>query len=234
MKKTLLITAFAASSLSSHAAIITGWDFENAPADLSNSAASFTFASNLGPNSGTASGLHASALTDWTTPAGNGSANAFSSNEWAIGDYYQFTLSTVGFTQVYVSFSQTGSNTGPRDFELQYSTSGVGGPFVDFATYAVSNDSWNSGTPNPISFESFDLTAIGALAGNTDVVFRIVADSATAINGSPVATGGTGRVDNFIVSDAAIDPPIPEPGTALTLISGLGVLGLLRRRSVRA
>jgi PEP-CTERM motif len=234
MNKTLLITAFAASSLSAHAAIIVGWDFENAPADLTNSAASFTFASTLGTNTGTASGLHLSANTDWTTPAGNGSANSFSSNEWAVGDYYQFTLSTAGFSQVYVSYSQTGSNTGPRDFKLQYSTTGIGGSFVDFSSYAITNDSWNAVTPVPASFRSFDLTAIGALAGNTDVVFRIADTSTTSVNAGTVATGGTGRVDNFIVSDTPIDAPIPEPSTVLTLVSGLGMLGLLRRRPARS
>ena len=61
----------------------------------------------------------------WSNPAGNGSAKSLSSNNWATGDYYQFTLtiSDSEFSGLGLSvyrFDQTGSNTGPKDFQLSY------------------------------------------------------------------------------------------------------------------
>ena len=38
--------------------------------------------------------LHASASTVWSNPAGNGSLKSISSNNWSVGDYYQFSFST--------------------------------------------------------------------------------------------------------------------------------------------
>src|SRR5262245_41131408 len=70
---------------------IAVWTFEPEPfldADGLNLAAGPSVTPSTG--TGSLSGLHASAATDWTTPTGNGSANAYSSNTWADGDYYQF------------------------------------------------------------------------------------------------------------------------------------------------
>ena len=47
--------------------------------------------------------VHALAAATYTSPAGNGSQYAFSSNNWSPGDYYQVTLSTLGFTNVSIS-----------------------------------------------------------------------------------------------------------------------------------
>ena len=58
-------------------------------------------------------------------PAGNGSAHSFSSNVWAVGDYYQFQVSTLGQSQIGLVFDQTSSSTGPGNFKVQYSTNGT-------------------------------------------------------------------------------------------------------------
>src|SRR3954468_15672310 len=46
--------------------------------------------------SGTASGSHAT-LAIYSTPAGNGSTKALSSDHWSVNDSYQFAVSTVGY-----------------------------------------------------------------------------------------------------------------------------------------
>jgi hypothetical protein len=212
----LTITAISTAS----AQTIAQWTFEiNTPADLPDSATIGGIAADFGV--GTASGVHASAATDWTTPAGNGSANSLSANTWAVGDYFQFTLSTVGYSGIGVSFDQTGSNTGPRDFDLSYSTDGSS--FTSFATYSLINGGWSSGAPTalPTSY-SFDLSSIGSLDNAGLVYFRLVNNSTTSISGATVATGGTGRIDNFTVS------VVPEPASGALI--GLGLLALVARR----
>ena len=227
--------AVAALSTSSFATTIATWNFESPnPADATNFA---VYPNSIAPASGTgnAGGTHASANADWTTPVGNGSTDSFSVNEWAVGDYFQFGVSTVGFTPIFVSFSETSSNTGPRDFLLQYSSTGIAGPFTTHAAYVVpanaAPNSWSSATPVPAAFFSFDLTGVAALSNNTDVVFRLTDNSTTSANGATVATAGTSRVDNFTVSDEAIAAPVPEPSVALSLLfGGLAIIAHGRRR----
>src|ERR1044072_5605012 len=40
--------------------------------------------------------FHTSAATVWSNPAGNGSAKSLSANNWSVGDYFQFSFSTIG------------------------------------------------------------------------------------------------------------------------------------------
>ncbi len=85
---------------------IADWTFET-----SLPATAGPFAPEVG--AGAASGNHASARPCTAAPSGNGSAHSFSSNNWAVGDYYQFTFNTTGFTGLTLSFDETSSNTGP-------------------------------------------------------------------------------------------------------------------------
>lgn len=226
MNKLLFVAATAAAlSLPAQAVVIVQWDFEGAttPPDLIDSANSPLVAASTG--TGTARGVHAGSATDWTTPAGNGSANAFSSNTWAVGDYYQFSFSSLGFTDLLVSVDQIGSNTGPRDFTLSWSLDGTA--FTPFGNYSVlSSPAWSSTTPNAVHTYSFDLSAIDALDDQSTVVIRLVNNSTTAIGGGTVAAGGTGRVDNFTV----MATPVPEPGALALMLAGLGAVGFLARR----
>lgn len=218
-------TAAFALSLPAHAVTVVQWDFEGSttPPDLTDSATSPSVAASLG--TGTALGVHAGAATDWSTPAGNGSANSFSSNTWAVGDYYQFSFSTSGFTDLLVSVDQIGSSTGPRDFSLSYSTDGVS--FTPFASYSlVATPSWSSATYQPVHTYSFDLSAVSLLDDQASVVIRLSNTSTTSISGGTVAAGGTGRVDNFTV----MATPVPEPGALALMLAGLGAVGFVARR----
>lgn len=205
------------------ATVIAQWTFETSPpADLLNTATSFTFAADAG--AGTASGTHASANTDWTTPAGNGSANAFSSNEWAVGDYYQYTVSTTGFSDLTLLLDHTSSGTGPTAFKLAYSTDGTTFTDVPGGAYAISSASGFSTatevTTSPPRF-GFDLSAINAIENQASVTFRVIA---TAIGTS---TNGTSRMDNVVIGTDPV--PTPEPG-AVGLLAVAGAFGLRRGR----
>lgn len=218
MIKTLLATAavIAPLALPAHAVTVVQWDFENPPADLNNSTTAPSVAASLG--TGTAGGFHASSATDWSTPSGNGSANALSSNTWATGDYYQFSFSTTGYKDLVLSVDQISSSTGPTSFTLSYSTNGTS--FTNFGTYSVlTTPSWSSATYNALHTYSFDLSSLTSLDNQASVFVRLVS------NVTPAA-GGTGRVDNFTVTMA----PVPEPGTTAMLLAGLATLGFVARR----
>lgn len=183
------------------------WTFETTAPVLNNSMAITNLLAELGlqANVAVASGFHASADTDYSSPAGNGSSKSFSSNTWAVGDYYQFVVSTTGFSDIAVSWDQTGSSTGPGDFALEYSTDGTN--FTSLPNYSIVK----SVTPNIIYEDAttgagwmtnkratntsltYDLSTITTLNGLTSVTFRITCKTA------PSAAGGTGRLDNVKV-----------------------------------
>ena len=179
------------------------WSFESLAAFSTSGATYAGPAATIGLNAvgSSVSANHASVTSGWSNSDGNGSLTSLSGNYWALGDYYQFQASTLGFSTVYVSADQTGSNTGPRDFQLSYSTDGIN--FTNFGSvYSLSNTtSWSTTIYKPEHTRSFDLSSITAIAGQPMVYFRLVCASNTSISGvSPLGTGGTSRVDNFSVS----------------------------------
>jgi hypothetical protein len=179
------------------------WSFESLAAFSTSGATYSGPAATIGLNTAgsSVSANHASATSGWSNSGGNGSLTCLSGNYWTMGDYYQFQSSTLGFSTVYVSVDQTGSNTGPRDFQLSYSTNGTS--FTNFGSvYSLSNTtSWSTTIYKPEHTRSFDLSSIPEIAGQPMVYFRLVCASNTSISGiSPLGTGGTSRVDNFSVS----------------------------------
>jgi hypothetical protein len=220
-----------------HAALTTNADFTFENLGGSSASTSITAAS-VGPfaaeiGTGSAFGVHALATSVYSTPAGNGSAKSFSSNGWAIGDYYQFSVPTTGIQGIILSFDQGSSSTGPHSFNLLYS-SDAGGSFQTFGSYAVISSvtstnsvgsvttNFSGGTsPNPIFSQLFDLSSITALDNNAGDIFRLV-DLVS------VASAGTDRIDNVVVAGSAV----PEPATlSLLTISAAGLL--LRKRSAK-
>ena len=217
MKKALATFALVALAAVAQAQVISQWTFESAPpADLNNNTQGPSVAADVG--NGTATGVHANANTDWSTPTGNQSANSFSAQTWTANDYWQFSLSTVGFTDIFVTVGQTRSSTGPASWEFQYSSNG-GTNFSTLTAYTVPEDSWSTGSFDSTSEFTFDLTGVTALDNNANVVFRLV-------NLSSPAAGGTSRVDDFYVSAGEPVYPagfvIPEPATYM--LFGIGIL----------
>ena len=168
------------------------------------------------------SAVHALTATTWSTPAGNGSQYSFSSNNWSVGDYYQITLSTLGYGNVSLSWDQTRSSTGPSSFRVDVSTDGTNFSTI-LASYSViqaglagsGTVAWSSSAAN---YQSAFTTTLASIAGADDaasLTFRFV-------NLSTVAVGGTNRIDNIIVSGDVV----PAPGA----IALLGLAGLAARR----
>ncbi|HYE03740.1 MAG TPA: hypothetical protein VD963_10970 [Phycisphaerales bacterium] len=165
-----------------------------------------------------ASGVHASALTDWSSPAGNGSPESFSSNEWAPGDYYQFQTSSLGYENLVLAWNQNRSGTGPATFDLQYSIDGTN--FITVLDdYTVAQVTWSSTTFNPAS--ALGPVALPAGASDAQVLYlRLVNQVA------PGGAAGTNRIDNIVLEGTLV----PAPGAGALLLAG-GLAGLRRRRT---
>lgn len=222
------------SSARSSAVILAAWTFEPQPfvdsvgANVS-TGPSVTASSGVFAGVSTANGFHASTATDWTTPAGNVSTDSYGVNTFAVGDYFQFATASTGYTGITISFDQTGSSTGPRDFKVQYSIDGTtftdlaGGSYVVLVNgFGGASTNWGTSTGSASYGFTFDLSSISALDNDGSIFFRLTNTSIVSIAGGTVGTGGSSRIDNFVVNG------VPEPTSAF--LGALGLLGILRRR----
>jgi len=181
---------------------------------------------------GSATGSHASGAAAYSSPAGNGSPHSFSSNNWGLGDYYQFSVSTTGLQNIQVSWDQTSSATGPGTYAFQYSTNGttfttLGGNYT-VVPNASPNPFWNSTTPSSLYSFSRDLSSIVSVSNAANIYFRLTQTGTTTASGGSIGTGGTDRVDNFTV----LGTPVPEPSTCV--LAGIAVVGLVGLRARRS
>jgi hypothetical protein len=212
--------------------IVAGWTFEtlNIPTSPSppttGSNSPVAFAENGTQQSvAEATGFHSASTTTWTTPSGNGSVKSLNSNTWSTNDYYQFRFSTLGISNVKLTFDQTRSSTGPASFKVQWSSNGTN--FTDFLSYSViqagatgsGTASWSS-TTNQSQFTTIaDLSSITQINSLSNAYIRLTNISATS------ATGGTNRIDNVTITG------VPEPTSGLLI--GLGTLACVALRRNR-
>lgn len=133
------------------------------------------------------------------------------------GRHLTFNISTLGFSNIVVSFATQGTSTGFNSNQFQYSLDGI--TFVNFGLPYTPAAAFGS-TPMV-----FTLASVVGLNDNPNAAFRII------FNGATSATG-TNRIDNFVVEGTP--PGIPEPATAVLLITGLsGLYGMRKRRQKR-
>jgi len=241
MKKILVVFSFVftiGAFQSASADTLAQWTFESlaiSPANTNSPSDGGIHGIAADVGTGTTSGLHSSPVTgQFSTPVGDGSTKSLSSSRWSVGDYYQFSLSTIGFSGLSVYYEQTSSATGPRDFNFSYSLDGttftqVGANYIVLSNSVSANNqssgfattAWSSASEQTAFGLSFDLSSILALNNAPNVYFRITDASTTSDNGGTVATAGTDRVDNFIVS------VVPEPTSiALAALGGFSILGM--------
>ena len=130
------------------------------------------------------------------------------------GRHLTFSVSTLGFSDIVVSFATQGTSTGFNNNQFQYSLDGL--TFVDFGPAYTPATAFGS---VPLVFT---LSGIVGLNNNANAAFRILFNGASS-------TTGTNRIDNFVVEGTPSG--VPEPTTALLLLSGLS--GLYRLRKAR-
>ena len=196
---------------------LAGWDFEPDPLATSLTNATFGPLATDNGGTGTLTGVHAATNTVWSSPIGNGSSNALSANNWAIGDYFQFQASSLAYSNISLAWSQTRSSTGPTNWSLRYSTDGVS--FTAFTNYSVAATTWNATNASQASVFTVSLATVTALDNQANVYLRLVSEEATAPAGSariddvtitalPLATGPT------IYAAASLSPFSTFAGTA--------------------
>ena len=222
------VVAATAVATSASAALVAGWTITTAfPTGAGNVPTGVTYtvgAANEGLQT-TGSELrsvHSLAAATYTSPAGNGSQYAFSSNNWSTGDFYEARLSTLGYSDISISWDQTRSSTGPATFELVMSTDGGANFTTLLASYTVLQSggggapgTWSTTTYNPI----YSLNQAAAAADNqANVIFRFRSLATTA-------AAGSSRIDNVMIYSG----PVPAPG-AIALLGVAGLAGLRRRR----
>jgi hypothetical protein len=158
----------------------------------------------------------------------------------------QFAVSTLGQSNIAISFDHRASGTASRFASIEYTTDGTN--WIVFGN--------NSGGLSPhdtfYSF-SYDLSAIAAVNNNANFAFRVVSifspssfDQSSALadyaansaymranSGASFTAGGSTSTGDYATSDTwrfdnVTVRVIPEPSAAL--LGAFGLLALLRRR----
>ena len=128
-------------------------------------------------------------------------SNELTTNAWDDGadsKYWLINFSTDGFDDLRLSSKQTGSNTAPRDFKIQYSLDGDDWTDVPDSEIEVGNDSYTSGV-----LDNIELPA--ELNDQENVYLRWIITSNTSIGGNDIADGGNSRIIDIAVTSGEAD-----------------------------
>ena len=104
-------------------------------------------------------------------------------NPWAEGAYVEVKVSTVGYKTVGFEALIGGTNKGPKDFSLQYSTDGV--------NYTDTGDAYAI-TDNKVLETAFNVTLPDEAAGQETLYIRMAVASDKTIGGEVSLYGYTG------------------------------------------
>ena len=133
----------------------------------------------------------------WALGAPN-TGNAPNTTYWLNGaglKYWQVTVSTIGYDNLKLSSKQKGSDTGPRDFKVQYSIDGLGWNDIAGANIVLANDNFISGVLTNVLLPS-------ACANQDTLRLRWIMSGNDAINGT-MSNIGTSRIDDiFIIGES--------------------------------
>lgn len=236
------IVASTACVASASADLVVGWTIPNAfPSGAGNVPTGTFYTVGAGDQGAATAGTSLSSThqlassganaTSYTSPAGNGSTYAFSSNVWKAGDYYQAAFSGTGYSGLSFSWDFTRSTTGPATWEVIMSVDGGTSwstllanyvPIVNAASPSGAG-TWSTTTYNAAYTSVLQL---GATADNAASILVRVKATVDPVNGTGTyQAGGTARIDNVFINGTAA----PAPGA----VALLGVAGLAARRRRR-
>lgn len=160
------------------------------------------------PNANKSIGAVVGASNTFSYPGGTNPA--ISAIAWDGGSgskYWQIEFETIGYNNVLLSSKQQSSNTGPKDFKVQYSI-GTTGTWTDVASASVTVA--NNLTTGVLS----NIALPNAAWNQPSVSLRWIMTSNLAVNGTTVASSGTSRIDDILVTGVA---PVITVGTSGSL-----------------
>ena len=137
--------------------------------------------------------------------------------------YWQIEVNTLGYKNATISSDQYSTATGPRDWKLQYSSTGPNGTFTDLvSTITLGSAVWNTSVSN--------VALPASCQNNPSVVLRWVQTSFTNTNGVEMtvpSTGGTSRIDNILVKGEKLNlvTTLSAVGNATSSIAITGLVG---------
>jgi len=191
--------------------VIAGWTFESEVvserinADLGNS-------NNTGENVQVITPVSIN-FTTYVQGSGGTGTFAKNSNQWqeesGTEKYWQVRVNTLGYNNLQISSKQLGSNTGPRDFRIDYSLDGTDWIAIPGSDITVANN-FTSGVVNALS-------APEAASNQGQVFFRWIPTSNISINGGTTASTGTNRIDDILIEGVALGEDVaPTPSTLVS------------------
>lgn len=169
--------------------VLAGWTFSNAAATANSG-----IAANNGVSAMTTFGGTGTPTYNSTFSGSNGNtARADTMTNGANTKGWQTSFSTAGYSSIKVSSVQRSSNTGPRDFKLQYRV-GASGAFSDVpgGTIVVANDTIAGAINN---------LALPAVCDNQPLVFlRWIMTSNVSVANGTIGTTGANNIDNVFIT----------------------------------
>jgi len=175
-------------------AVIVGWNFED-----SNVTADEGIATNASKTITT----NSTGTISYTTGTGGTGTNALTNTGWDNGvdsKAWQTEFSTLGYNTITVSSKQKSSGTGPKEFKLQYKTTGTTWIDVPSSNITLANDNYISGV-----LTNFALPT--DVANQPSVSLRWVMRSNLQVSSGNVASGGTSRIEDIVINGKKMDSP---------------------------
>ncbi|MCZ2278364.1 MAG: T9SS type A sorting domain-containing protein [Bacteroidia bacterium] len=176
------------SSLESIATDVAYWQFSSASAQATG-----------GVNANNLVNITAEGGTSGITFVAGADPNpdqSVSASNWDNGDntkYWQVVINTENYYDLSLSSVQRSSNTGPRDFKVQYKI-GTGGTWTDVAGSEVTvANNFTTGTLSNVLLPA-------ACSHQAVLYLRWIMTSNTAVNNSSVGVSGTSRIDNIFIT----------------------------------
>lgn len=147
------------------------------------------------------------------SPAGGTTNSSLGNN----GMYFDLAVDLSGYENPILSWAQRGTSTGFSSRVISWSIDGT--TFTPFAT--------DTGTlSSTYAVVSYDFSAIDAIDGQSNVIFRVTLDGATS-------DSGNNRFDNLTVMASQSTSAVPEPSTFALIATGLGLAGFFGIRKKR-
>jgi M6 family metalloprotease-like protein len=174
--------------------VIVGWNFED-----SNTTADEGIAANTAKTITTS----ATGTTSYSTGTGGTGTYALTNTGWDNGvdtKAWQTEFNTEGYNTITVSSKQKSSGTGPKEFKLQYKTTGTTWVDVPSGSLTLANDNYISGVLTNLALPA-------DAANQPSVSLRWVMRSNLQVSSGNVASAGTSRIDDIVINGKKLDTP---------------------------